>query len=108
MCQQFCCRLSSRVCCKSSYDCGWPLAEGFEISGRDPSEYRKRSAEAERMHPLDVPGHGDEAQLAADAIEPAQQELVETHPLLSRKYPWLAAGLTDQDVKWLRGTDLGM
>ena len=31
------------------------------------------------MHPLDVPGHGDEAPLAADAIEPAQQELAESH-----------------------------
>src|ERR1700687_181893 len=55
------------------------LAEGLWIPGRDPSEYRKRSAEAERMHPLDVPGHGDEAPLAADAIEPAQQELAESH-----------------------------
>jgi hypothetical protein len=26
-----------------------------------------------------VPGHGDEALLAADAIEPAQQELAESH-----------------------------
>src|ERR1700686_1537180 len=55
------------------------MAEGFQTPGRDPSEYRKRSAEAERMHPLDVPGHGDEAPLAADAIEPAQQELAESH-----------------------------
>ena len=31
------------------------------------------------MHPLDVPGHGDEAPLAADAIEAAQQELAESH-----------------------------
>ena len=31
------------------------------------------------MHPLDVPGHGDEAPLAADAIEPAQQELAESN-----------------------------
>jgi hypothetical protein len=31
------------------------------------------------MHPFDVPGHGDEAPLAADAIEPAQQELAESH-----------------------------
>ena len=38
-----------------------------------------RSAETERMHPLDVPGHGDEAPLAADAVEPAQQELAESH-----------------------------
>ena len=38
-----------------------------------------RSAEAERMHPLDVPGHGDEAPLAADASEPAQQKLAESH-----------------------------
>ena len=30
---------------------------------------RKRSAEAERMHPLDVPGHSNQAPLAADAIE---------------------------------------
>src|ERR1700681_697204 len=55
------------------------MAEGFQTPGRDPSEYRKRSAEAERMHPLDVPGHGDEAPLAADAIEPAQQKLAESH-----------------------------
>jgi hypothetical protein len=58
--------------------CGWSLAEGFQIPGRDPSKYRNRSAEAERMHPLDVPGHGDETPLAADAIEPAQQELAES------------------------------
>ena len=44
---------------------------GFQTPGRDPSEYRKRSAEAERVHPLDVPGHGDKAPLVADAIEPA-------------------------------------
>src|ERR1700693_3118213 len=55
------------------------MAEGFQTPGRDPSEYRKRSAEAERIHSLDVPGHGDEAPLAADAIEPAQQELAESH-----------------------------
>src|ERR1700681_1477910 len=55
------------------------MAEGFQTAGRDPSEYRKGSAEAERMHPLDVPAHGDEAPLAADAIEPAQQELAESH-----------------------------
>src|SRR5262245_39055920 len=61
------------------YCCGWPLAEGFQPPGRDPSESRKRSAEAEHMHALDVPGHGDEAPLAADAIEPTQQELAESH-----------------------------
>ena len=31
------------------------------------------------MHPFDVPGHGDEAPLTADAIEPTQQELAESH-----------------------------
>ena len=31
------------------------------------------------MHPLDVPGHSNQAPLAADAIEPAQQELSESH-----------------------------
>ena len=31
------------------------------------------------MHPLDVPGHSNQAPLAADAIEPAQQELAESH-----------------------------
>ena len=31
----------------------------------------RSAAEAERIHPLDVPGHGDEAPLGADAIEPA-------------------------------------
>ena len=31
------------------------------------------------MHPLDVPGHSNQAPLATDAIEPAQQELSETH-----------------------------
>jgi hypothetical protein len=25
------------------YDCGWPLAEGFQTPDRDPSEYRKRT-----------------------------------------------------------------
>jgi hypothetical protein len=40
----------------------------------------ERSAWAERVHPLDVPGHGDEeAPLAANAIEPAQQKLAESH-----------------------------
>src|SRR5215831_6084653 len=52
---------------------------GVETPGRDPSRHRKRSAEAERMHPLDVPGHSNQAPLAADAIEPAQQELSESH-----------------------------
>src|ERR1700733_15486608 len=38
-----------------------------------------RSAGAERIHPLDVPGHCNEAPLAADIVEPAQQELAESH-----------------------------
>src|ERR1019366_10412303 len=38
-----------------------------------------RSAIAERIHPLDVPGHCNEAPLAADIVEPAQQELAESH-----------------------------
>ena len=37
----------------------------------------ERSAQAERIHSLDVPGHGDEAPLAANAIESTQQELAE-------------------------------
>jgi hypothetical protein len=40
--------------------------------------WRKRSTEAERIHPLDVPTHGDEAPFAANAIETAQQELTES------------------------------
>jgi hypothetical protein len=79
MCEQFRCGRAVKFADTHRYDCGWPLAEGFQTPGRDPSEYRKRSAEAERMHPFDVPGHGDEAPLAADAIEPAQQELAESH-----------------------------
>ena len=38
----------------------------------------ERSAQAERIHSLDVPGHGDEAPLAANAIESTQQELAES------------------------------
>ena len=38
-----------------------------------------RSAGAEREHPLDVPCHRNEAPLAADVVEPAQQELAESH-----------------------------
>src|ERR1700691_5325439 len=41
--------------------------------------HRERSAKAERMHPLDVPGYGDEAPLAVDVIESAQLELAESH-----------------------------
>ena len=33
----------------------------------------------QRKHPLDVPGHGDEVPLATDVVEPAQQELAESH-----------------------------
>ena len=40
---------------------------------------QRRSAEAERVHSLDVPTHGDEAPFAADEFEPAQQELAEAH-----------------------------
>src|ERR1700680_2744221 len=38
-----------------------------------------RSAAAERKHSLEVPGHGDEAPLAANLVEAAQQELAEAH-----------------------------
>src|SRR5450759_190377 len=38
-----------------------------------------RSAGAERKHPLHVPGHCNEAPLTADVVEPAQQELAESH-----------------------------
>src|SRR6202158_3883550 len=38
-----------------------------------------RSAAAEHKHSLDVPGHGDEAPLAANLVEAAQQELAESH-----------------------------
>src|SRR6267378_8174600 len=37
------------------------------------------SAGAERKHPLHVPGHCNEAPLTADIVEPAQQELTESH-----------------------------
>ena len=37
------------------------------------------SAGAERKHPLHVPGHCNEAPLTADVVEPAQQELAESH-----------------------------
>ena len=57
---------------------------GAKVSGRHGRglgevSARSRSAGAEREHPLDVPGHGDEAPLAADIVEPAQQELAESH-----------------------------
>jgi hypothetical protein len=37
-----------------------------------------RSAAAEHKHSLEVPGHGDEAPLAANLVEAAQQELAES------------------------------
>src|SRR5580693_10433285 len=54
-------------------------AEVFWQSQRGSSEALGGSAEAERKHSLDVPSHGDEAPLAANPIEPAQQELAESH-----------------------------
>src|SRR5271156_4986115 len=37
------------------------------------------SGGAEREHPLHVPGHGDEAPLTTNIIDPAQQKLAEPH-----------------------------
>src|ERR1700686_725716 len=76
------------------------MAEGFQTPGRDPSEYRKRSAEAERVHPLDVPSHGDEAPLAADTIEPAQQKLTESHHRFDDAEPRLGR-LLAQTIEFL-------
>jgi hypothetical protein len=49
----------------------------------------ERSAEAERIHSLDVPSHGNEAPLAANAVEPAQQKLAESHHRFDDAEHWI-------------------
>src|SRR5580704_11573132 len=70
----------------------------FPNTGPRSKRDRKYSAEAERMHPLDVPGHGDKAPLIADAVEPAQQELAESHHRFDDAEHWLR-GLLAQTIE---------
>jgi hypothetical protein len=50
------------------------------------------------MHPLDVPGHSNQAPLAAEAIEPAQQELSESITDLMIPTPALESACADRRV----------